>query len=115
MGEFRRLFERLKGAHLTVKPSKCQVGFNDLTFIGNHISELGIKPEESKNLDILMVPVPTTKKQVSWDLSAIAGPLSDLIKKGKPNRVKWENSEEKVFTALKGHLAKRPILEFARL
>ena len=82
-GEFRRLFEKLKGSHLTVKPSKCQVGFNNLTFIGNHISELGIKPEECKILDILMV-LQRSKYAVSWDFSAVAPPLSDLTKKGQP-------------------------------
>ena len=118
-----RLFERLKLAKLTVKPSKCQIGFKDLTFVGNQISELGMNPEEGKILDILAAPVPVTKKQVHSFLgfigyyskyipnfSAVAAPLSDLTRKGEPNRVVWDEPQDKAFRVLKEHLVRRPIL-----
>ena len=123
LAELRRLFERLKSSNLTVKPSKCQIGYKDLTYVGNQVSGQGMKPEESKILNILAVPSPTTKKQVRSFLgfigyyskyipnfSAVAAPLSDLTRKGQPNCVVWKEPQEKAFKSLKEHLAKRPIL-----
>ena len=45
------------------------------------------------------------------NFSAIAAPLSDLTKKGKPNKLEWTDSQEKAFGTLKSCLAKSPILK----
>ena len=124
--ELRKLLQRIKDANLTVKPSKCQVGFKDLNFVGNHIGEGVMKPEEEKILNILSVPTPTTKKQVRSFLgfigyyskyipnfSAVAAALSDLTRKGQPNKVVWQEPQERAFKTLKDLLSKRPILRLA--
>ena len=42
--------------------------------------------------------------------SAIASPLADLIRKGLPNEVKWEISQEKTYESLKIAKINYPIL-----
>ena len=59
---------------------------------------------------------PTTKKCIQFFLgltgyygnfmrnySAITAPLTDLIKKGLPNEVKWEIPQEKAYESLNNH------------
>lgn len=67
---------------------------------------------------------PATKKQIRSflgltgfyrryipDYSAVAIPLTDLTRKGQPNKVKWEEPQEKAFQALRSKLASPPILQ----
>ena len=42
--------------------------------------------------------------------AAKAEPLTDLTKKGQPNKVSWEQPQEKAFVTLKRELASEPIL-----
>ena len=84
-----------------------------------------MKPEEEKIMNNLSVLAPTTKKQVRSFLgflgyyfkyipifSTIAAPLSDLTRKGQPNKVSWQERQECVFKTLKEVLSKRPTLRF---
>ena len=43
--------------------------------------------------------------------ATIAAPLSDLTKKGMPNRVSWGEAQEKAFVTLQKALLSRPILK----
>ena len=87
-----------------------------------------ICPQEEKIKSVQNAPRPKTKKQVKSFLgltgfyrkfvpnfSAIAVPLSDLTKKGQPNNIRWEESQEKAFTTLKEALVKKPILRLPDL
>ena len=127
LDELRRISERLNLAKFTVKQSECQIGFKNLTFVGNQISELGMKPEESRS----WTSAPVRKKNVLGFLvflgyyskhipnfNAVAAPLSDLTNKGQPNRVVSEEPQEKAFRTLNEHLVRRRILhlpDFSRL
>ena len=42
--------------------------------------------------------------------AAIAGPLSDLTKKGLPESERWEDAQGKAFVILRESLVRRPIL-----
>ena len=121
--ELQKLLQRIQDANLTVKPSKCKIGFQDLDFVANHIIEGVMKPEEEKIMNILSIPAPTTKKQVRSFLgfigyyskcipnfSTIAAPSSDLTRKGQPNKVVWQEPQECALKTLKEVLSKRPIL-----
>lgn len=44
------------------------------------------------------------------NFAAIAAPLSDLIHKGQPDRVKWGESQDKAYQTIKFHLTNEPIL-----
>ena len=81
-----------------------------------------IEPEGDKMQRIKEAVRPTTKKQVRSFLglvgyyrrfvpnfSAIAAPLSDLTKGGKPGLIQWNDSFERAFQTLKDRLCSEPI------
>ena len=67
---------------------------------------------------------PTTKKEVRSFLglgnyyrahipmfAAVAAPLTDLMRKGQPNKIRWGQAQEKAYSSLRDFLLKRPILK----
>ncbi|KAF4091096.1 hypothetical protein AMELA_G00033140 [Ameiurus melas] len=82
-----------------------------------------LKPQAEKVEAVKGYPWPTLKKQVRAFLglagyyrrfvpnfSAIASPLSDLTKKGQPDRVRWSADAERAFRTLKEALTSEPML-----
>ena len=66
---------------------------------------------------------PTTKKQIKSfmglagyyrdfipNFAALAAPLSDLTRKGQPNKVEWGEAQEKAYQSIKAILTKEPVL-----
>ncbi|KAK3093838.1 hypothetical protein FSP39_020798 [Pinctada imbricata] len=107
LSTLRELFERLRKANLKARPSKCEIGCKSLEYLGHEISNGELKPSENKVSKILDAPRPETKKQVRSFLglvgyyrkfipnfAAIASPLTDLTKKGLPNKVMWGPSQD---------------------
>ena len=54
----REVFEKLRGAGLTVKPSKCTVGVTDVEFVGHKVSIDTLRPRPEKIADVLNVERP---------------------------------------------------------
>ena len=120
----QEVLSRLRVAGLTARPKKCSLGFCRLEFLGHMLGETQtLLPVAEKVEAIQKAERPVTKKQVRSFLgvvgfyrkfipnfSAIAVPLTDLTKKGKPNKVSWEESHENAFQALKRCLVGPPIL-----
>ncbi|XP_071486350.1 uncharacterized protein [Diadema antillarum] len=117
------VMQRLAEAGLTAKPSKCHVGFRSLDFLGHVVGDGILKPHPDKVSQILNAEAPKTKTQVRAFLrlagyyrkfipnfAAIAVPLTDLTKKGLPNKVEWGNLEQRAFDTLKARLSAPPIL-----
>ena len=110
----RELFLRLKEADLTIRPSKCILGTDNVDFIGHRLSE-GVKGLHDDNVrNIMEAARPTTKKQVRAfmglanyyreyvpNFAAVTEPLTDLLKKGQPNAVKWEEPHERAFQTVR--------------
>lgn len=67
----RSIFESLRAAKLTAKPSKCSFGFSELEFLGHVAGSGNIRPVEDKVSAIEQFPVPKTKKQVRSFLGLI--------------------------------------------
>ena len=44
------------------------------------------------------------------NFAAIAAPLSDLTRKGQPNKVEWSEAQEKAYQTIKSYLTSEPIL-----
>ena len=120
MGE---VLEMIKQAGLTVRPSKCLMGYRKMDFTGHVVGNGIVTTETDKIEKIKEAPRPTTKKQVRSFLglvgfyrrfisnfATIAVPLTDLTKKGASNNIKWEKTHERAFTTLKDRLTKSPIL-----
>ena len=119
-----KVFQRIKDANLHVRPSKCMFGATSVDFLGHHVGggEIGL---QEYNVDkVRKAEKPSTKKQVRSFLgltgfyrnyipnySTIAAPLTDLTKKGAPNKVVWGDPQERSFVSLKQHLTSYPVLK----
>ncbi|KAK7110374.1 hypothetical protein V1264_014258 [Littorina saxatilis] len=119
----RELFSRLTKANLTVRPSKCILGTDNVDFIGYSLKE-GQKGLLLENVTkILNAPRPETKKQVRSFLglagyyrefipnfAAITAPLSDMTRKGCPNRILWGPAQEKAYQTVRDLMSRDPVL-----
>ena len=56
----RAVFEKLKKAELKLKPSKCEIFKQELTYLGHVVSKNGIQTDSKKAEAIWKWPVPTT-------------------------------------------------------
>jgi hypothetical protein len=119
----RQFLTRIREANLALKPSKCFIGFHELTYLGHDLGEQGVKPTTDMIDKIKRAPAPTTKKQLRSfigligyyrsfvpNFAAIAVPLTDLTRKGSPNVLIWSEAQEKAFVALKSHICNPPVL-----
>ena len=119
----RLVFQLIRDAKLTARPSKCSLGFAELEFLGHIVGNGVIKPVQDKVTAIQEYPVPKTKKNVRSFLgligfyrkfiprfSEVAVPLTDLTKKNLPNKVNWLDSHQKCFDQLKGEICKDSVL-----
>ena len=119
----RELFNRIRKAVLTIRPSKCCLGYSSLEFVGHMVGSDRIAMEEDKLDRIQDAPAPETKKQVRSFLglagyyrkflpnyAEVATPLTDLTKKGQPNKVTWEEPQQIAFQKLKDMLGSAPVL-----
>ncbi|PIK52169.1 hypothetical protein BSL78_10948 [Apostichopus japonicus] len=113
----------LRESGLTARPSKCEIGFTKLEFLGHTVGNGKLGPKQSTLDKIKNAPKPETKTQVRSFLgltgyyrdyipnySALVAPLSDLTRKGSPNRVIWGSAQDKAFNDLKQALISPPLL-----
>jgi hypothetical protein len=124
----KKVFNKLKSAGLTVKPSKCQVGYKEIEFLGHVVTRETLSPRSAKISEILAVEIPRTKRQVKSFLamagyyskfiprySDISFVLTEATRKGRPNHVEWDSSHQLAFDTLKKKLAEMPILRIVDL
>ena len=128
LSTLRIFFGRVKEGNLKLKPSKTQIGFKKIDFLGHQVIEDGRTPNPDNLNKIMEAARPETKKQVmSWlgllgfyqvyisQYSTIAASLTNLLKKAMPNKVVWEPCHEQSFQLLKTALLSRPILKLPDL
>jgi transposase InsO family protein len=117
------VLERVRKANMTARPSKCYVGYDKVEFLGHVVGNGQLQPNPSKLEAIRDAPRPQTKTQLRSllgllnyyrsfipNFAAIASPLTDKTRKGEPNRIKWDDSQELAFKTLKVKLTQSPIL-----
>ena len=122
------VFCKLQDAGLTVKPSKCQIGYDRIEFLGHVVAGDTLAPRTEKVSEILAVDKPKTKRQVKSFLamagyygkfisrfSDLAFPLTELTKKGHPNQVEWTKLHDNAFESIKSQLGQSPILKIIDL
>jgi len=108
---------------LTLKPVKCELNKNSLTFFGFVFSSKGISPDPEKVKAIHDASLPTTAKEVRSFLgmanycakfipnfSSITKPLRDLTKKDVQFR--WERKHTKALNKIKDHLTSDTIMAY---
>ena len=114
-------FALIKDAGLKMSMKKSSFCPDVLRVLGHQITEGHLGPDDTKTECIRLFPVPTTVKQVrSWlglctwykrfirSFSAIAEPLTYLLRKDKP--FIWGEAQQTAFDTLKRHLISEPIL-----
>ena len=117
----RELFRKLLAAGMTVRPTKCLFGVNTIDFLGHCLEKglIGLHKDVTKIRD---APRPATKKPIRSFMglagyyrdfipkfTALAAPLSDLTRKGQPNKVEWGEVQEKAYQSIKALLTKEPV------
>jgi len=123
MSMLRDVFDRIRQAELTLRPSKCTIGCDEVDFVGHKISNGQVEMDITKLDKIKDASQPQTKKEVRSFLglagyyrkfipnfAEVAVPLTDLTKGGQPRKVQWGPSQEKSFQTLKEMLTQAPIL-----
>ena len=119
----RDLFQRVRQANLTLRPTKCFVGYSSIPFTGHVVGAGKLQMEPDKVERVRNAERPTTKKEVRSFLglagfyrkfipnfSRIAAPLTDLTRKGQPKHVTWTDREQVAFDDLKERVTSAPIL-----
>lgn len=117
----RLVLEAIRAADLTIKPEKCQFGFDELRFLGHVISAEGVRPDPEKTEAVARFPTPTDKKSVRRFLglcayyrrfvenfSKIAEPLTILTREDVP--FMWNSEQQDAFDELRKRLQASPIL-----
>ena len=123
MIEIRDVFERIRKARVTVRPTKCLIGYAKVGFAGHKVGSDVVEMEDDKVEKVRLAPRPVTKTQVRSFLgltgyyrdhienyATLAVPLTDLTKKQYPEKVTWGAPQEEAFNTLKAKLTERPIL-----
>ncbi|XP_068240937.1 uncharacterized protein [Palaemon carinicauda] len=124
----RLVLDILSKALLTAKPSKSEIGYFSVEYLGSKIGNGISRTAEDKVSKILNVDTPKTKRQVKSfldltgyyrhyipDYATIAAPLTDLIKKSQPNVVDWSLCHQESFVMLKNILSSHPIVRLPDL
>ena len=123
MQTLRVLFLRVRWGSLTLRPSKCRLGFAQVDFVGYKIGSGHILIQADKVEKVKNAEIPQTKTQARSFIglagyyrkfishyASLTTPLSDLTKKGAPNYVKWSGELQRCFDELKVRMCNAPVL-----
>ena len=117
------VLNRLRAAGLTANESKCKFSTNKMSVFGHVVHDGHIYPDEDKTATIAAWPIPQTKSQLRSFIGITnyfrayveryaekAFPLTELLGKYMPNKIKWGPSQQRAFDELKTALTSRPVL-----
>jgi hypothetical protein len=115
------ILQILRDHHLYAKFSKCEFWLDTVKFLGHTISSDGISVDSSKVQEVLDWKPPTLVHPIRSflglasyyrcfipDLSRIAKPMIELLKKGV--KFSWNEKCEEAFHTLRAHLTTAPVL-----
>ncbi|KAI2645697.1 Retrovirus-related Pol polyprotein from transposon 17.6 [Labeo rohita] len=98
----RRVLSELRRAGLTANPRKCHLAMSEVKYLGFQVGRGLIRPQEKKVEAILTAPKPETKSQPP--------PLTDLTRKGQPEKIHWTPAAEEALTRIRTALTSAPVL-----
>ena len=119
----RKLLQRAREANVKFNEAKLQFKVSEVKYMGNIVSESGLKPDDEKIRAILEMPIPENKEELQRLLgmvnyfaqfipnqSTITAPLRQLLKKD----VDWIGLPEHTSAVqeLKQILSSKPVLKF---
>ena len=125
LDRLKTCFERLRQAHLKLKPRKCDLFQTTVQYLGHTVTSEGVGTDPSKIEKVKNFPVPQNLKQVRSfvglasyyrrfieSFADIAYPLHQLMQKNA--RFRWTEKCDLSFEQLKTCLTTAPILAFPR-
>lgn len=108
---------------LKLNKAKCLFGVNELTFLGDLLTDKGIKPDAAKISAINNMKTPANKKDLKrfmgmvnylakWipDMSVKSTPLRELLK--ERTEWYWGKEQDESFSMLKEVLKSEPVLQY---
>jgi len=123
VSRLREVFERLRGAGLKLKPSKCALLQPKVKYLRHIVGRNGVEtdPEKVRAIEDWVTPQDLTRlraflglvgyyRQYIPDFAGIAQPLNQLTTKGVTWQ--WTPVEQGAFDRLKGCLLTAPILAY---
>ena len=118
-----KLLERAKAENVKFNPEKLQYKVKEVKYMGNIVSESGLKPDSEKVRAILDMPLPKSKEELRRFLgmvnffskfipgqSSITDPLRQLLK--KDSVWDWSHEHTGAVEQLKQILSSQPVLKF---
>ena len=124
LDHMKAVLSKIQQSGLTLKRKKCQFAMPECVYLGHSVGSGRVCPEDVKVEAIGNFEQPTTKTQVHSFLgltgyyrrfipeySAVAAPLTDLIRKNQPNAVDWSPLCQRAFCDLKTALCSKPVLK----
>ena len=124
LSHLRSVLTCLQLAGLTLKLPKCQFALKKVHYLGYLIGGGCIEPDPGKIEAVSNFKQPATKSEVRAfhglasyyrkfvpNFAIIAAPLTDLLKKGQPEKIEWSVECEQAFKKLKYILTTEPVLK----
>ena len=121
----RQVLRRLREAGLKLKPAKCEMLQEEVTFLGHVVSGKGVRPNPVNIAKVADWPRPVNAKQVKQFVAfgsyyrrfverfaQMARPLTELTKKDK--KFDWTESCEDAFVKLKMALISPDVMGYPR-
>ena len=123
MNDLQKVFDRLTGAGLTLKPSKCHIAVQSVRYLGHILEPTGIRPNPDKVRVVERYPVPKNVTEVrrflgltqyykrfQKDYSHVAKPLQNLTKNDVA--FEWTDKCQKAFETMIKTLTTAPLLAY---
>lgn len=119
----RQVLDKTREVNLKLNKDKCEFGVKSLTFMGDVVSEEGVKPDPRKTSAINNMERPTNKDEVRRFLGMVtylAKFVPQLSTQSAPHRSLreqknewiWSHEQEQCFLKLKETLTQEPVLKF---
>ena len=103
----RKVFKRLISPGITVKPSKCFLGYSKIDFVGHQVGEGQLMTQDDKVERVQEASVPQTVTQVRSFLGPtiyyrklIQNYVSIWYPFNKPTKVVWSENADRAFKAM---------------
>jgi hypothetical protein len=120
----RNFFETVRSGNLSLRPKKCSLGYDSVSFLGYTVKENFLLPKQDNIKAIREAEPPKTKKQLRGligmlsfyrrfvpHFAEIILPLTELTKKRGPNNIEWGEQQQRAFETVKSLLCSAPILK----
>ncbi|KAL0199477.1 hypothetical protein M9458_008017, partial [Cirrhinus mrigala] len=120
----RQTLKKITEAGLTLNIGKCEWARQEASYLGYHLDNGQLCPQVNKVEAIRQSPRPKMKKEVrpflglvGWyrwfvpNLTSIAAPLTNLLKKSVANPIQWNKDCKVAFKTLKEKMCSSPVLQ----